>query len=51
MNPLLQRVLTVLAGAGIIVAGVLIPAAAPYLIPAGSGVILWAMPHPADKAS
>jgi hypothetical protein len=49
MAPWLQRLLTVLAGAGIVVAGVLIPPAAAYLVPIGVGVAATAVPHPADS--
>ena len=49
MNPLAQRLLTVLSGAAVITAGVLIPAAGAYLLPAGVGLLTWAIPHTADR--
>lgn len=49
MTPWMQRLLTVLAGAGVVVAGVLIPAAGAILVPIGVGLAATAVPHPADK--
>lgn len=49
MTPWLQRLLTVVAGAGVVVAGVLIPPAAAILVPLGVGLAATAVPHPADK--
>lgn len=45
----LTRLLTVVAGAGIFVAGLLIPGAGVVLLPTGTAVIGWAIQHPADK--
>jgi hypothetical protein len=49
MAPWLQRLLTVMAGAGVVVAGVLIPGAQAILIPLGVGLAATSVPHPADK--
>lgn len=49
MTPWLQRLLTVVAGAGVVVAGLLVPGAQAFLIPVGVGLAATAVPHPADK--
>lgn len=49
MSPWLQRLLTVVAGAGVVVAGLLVPGAQMILVPAGVGIIGWAVPHTADR--
>lgn len=49
MTPWLQRVLTVVAGAGVVVAGLLVPGAGAILVPLGVGLAATAVPHPADK--
>lgn len=50
MNPWLQRLLTVLAGVGVGALGVLVPATAPFALPAAGALLGWATPHPADAA-
>jgi hypothetical protein len=47
MSTFWQRILTVAAGAGIVVAGALTGTAA-VLVPLGLSVAAWAVPHPAD---
>jgi hypothetical protein len=43
-----SRLVTIVAGAGIFVAGLLIPGAGTVLLPTGTAVIGWAIQHPAD---
>lgn len=45
-----RRLATFIAGGASVVAGLLIPAAGVYLVPAGAGLIGWATKHPDDKA-
>jgi len=40
---------TVLAGVGVGVLGVLVPATAPFALPAAGTLLGWVIPHPADK--
>jgi len=49
MTPWLQRLLTVAAGVGIGIVGVVVPATAAFTIPAAIGLVGWAVPHPADN--
>ena len=51
MSPLLQRLVTVLAGVGVGALGVLVPATAPIALPAAWAIAGWAIPHPADSAA
>jgi hypothetical protein len=48
MSTFWQRILTVAAGAGIVVAGALTGTAA-VLVPLGLSVAAWAVPHPAGR--
>lgn len=49
MSAFWQRIVTVVTGAALVVAGFAIPGAAVVLVPAGVGVLGWAVPHPADS--
>jgi len=49
MAPWLQRLLTVAAGTGIASLSLLIPVAAPWLVPIGVGLAATAVPHTADR--
>ena len=44
-----MKLATYAAGAASLVASALLPVTAPYLVPAGVGLVMWATKHPSDK--